>query len=1129
MLKRAISGVMVVLLLLFGTIFGMPMATQAAGNTYYVATTGSDSNSGTISSPFKTIAKAASVMVAGDTCMIRGGTYREVIQPTKSGTAGNPITYKAYAGETVTVSAADKVTGWTLHSGNIYKAQMNWSLGMENQVFVNGEMMHIAQYPNWTDTNVFNPGRANMDSGADLTIAYSGLNKPADYWKGGSVWIRGTWTAQTTTVTASSGNQITIAPLSSSDGRFTGPLAGREFFIFNLLSELDAEREWFYDSSTQAMYLWAPGGVNPSTMNVETKKRIYCIDLTGVSYVNIEGLNTFGGTIRMADNSSNNVVKGIDAKYISHRMNLQNAYEKDDTGVYVGGSNNTLRDSKLAYSSGNLIIVAGSDNKVINNLAHEANYMGTYNANVFIKGKRHLISYNTLYNAGRDLVQLQDVEAVIFEYNDLSLNGLLNHDCGGIYVTKEDGGKTEIRYNRIHDLTVYQDTGIYLDQHSHNFIIHHNTIWNTDFAAIKSSQPGNFVQIYDNMVDGIIKSVFGSAFNNDGYGTWIYNNVATDGYLIDGDAFRYGNTTVGYNQNLYPPAGQNLANPPNPTYAPSTLQNTNRVKNAFFDSNLDSWTKIGAPTAVFYSATYDPINIDNRETRSGYGSVQLGSGQNGVEQLITGLEPNTTYEYSAWARVPFGETVEIGVKEYGDATIYKNVYGNYPNWTRQKVQFKTGPSHTSAKVYIWKSSSGAGLCYGDDAGLIEMNDTVPLIVDNGDPNYSEISGSWLDSNLTGYNGSTTRYAREGASAKWTAPISVARTYDVYMNKIIHSTSDTNTKVEVVHDGVTSAVYEDYSTGTPSWKYMGTFTMTPGQPNYVKVTRGNNSLRADAVKFVASNNSFDPAVFYKIVNKKSGKLLDVANSTNEPGAKAIQLGNLGGESKRWQIMYNGNDYSLVNKNSGMAVDVAGSAITSGAEVVQSPYYGIISQGWQIAAAGNGYYKIINTNSGMVAAVKGGSTADGAEIIQSPYSGNDSQLWNIVLDTGGDAQIVDNGDASYSEVSGSWVDSSVIGYNGSSSRYSVSSGASAKWTAPITAGGTYEVFIYKTISSNSDTNTKVEVVHNGTTSTSYENYSTSTSGWKLIGTYTMTPGQSNYVKITRGNKTVRADAVKFVIVD
>ena len=48
----------------------------ASGATYYVATTGNDTTGdGSFSLPWKTIGKAASVMVAGDTTYIRGGTY----------------------------------------------------------------------------------------------------------------------------------------------------------------------------------------------------------------------------------------------------------------------------------------------------------------------------------------------------------------------------------------------------------------------------------------------------------------------------------------------------------------------------------------------------------------------------------------------------------------------------------------------------------------------------------------------------------------------------------------------------------------------------------------------------------------------------------------------------------------------------------------------------------------------------------------------------------------------------------------------------------------------------------------------------------------------------------------------
>ena len=43
---------------------------------YFVATNGSDSNSGTIDKPFATLDKAQSKVMAGDTVYIRQGTYR---------------------------------------------------------------------------------------------------------------------------------------------------------------------------------------------------------------------------------------------------------------------------------------------------------------------------------------------------------------------------------------------------------------------------------------------------------------------------------------------------------------------------------------------------------------------------------------------------------------------------------------------------------------------------------------------------------------------------------------------------------------------------------------------------------------------------------------------------------------------------------------------------------------------------------------------------------------------------------------------------------------------------------------------------------------------------------------------
>ena len=88
-------------------------AAETFGATYYVAPAGKNTNKGTKDSPFATLNKANSVVNAGDTVWIRGGTYLHTdtnyvkndnmfagIHLTKSGSSDNKrIHYLAYPGE----------------------------------------------------------------------------------------------------------------------------------------------------------------------------------------------------------------------------------------------------------------------------------------------------------------------------------------------------------------------------------------------------------------------------------------------------------------------------------------------------------------------------------------------------------------------------------------------------------------------------------------------------------------------------------------------------------------------------------------------------------------------------------------------------------------------------------------------------------------------------------------------------------------------------------------------------------------------------------------------------------------------------------------------------------------------
>ncbi|MDD5674299.1 MAG: choice-of-anchor Q domain-containing protein [Chitinivibrionales bacterium] len=82
-------------------------ASVAAAAIYYMAPAGSDSNNGSINSPWRSLKKALTVLQAGDSLYARGGTYSVTVTTdnffvnwSAPGTALAPITLSAYPGET---------------------------------------------------------------------------------------------------------------------------------------------------------------------------------------------------------------------------------------------------------------------------------------------------------------------------------------------------------------------------------------------------------------------------------------------------------------------------------------------------------------------------------------------------------------------------------------------------------------------------------------------------------------------------------------------------------------------------------------------------------------------------------------------------------------------------------------------------------------------------------------------------------------------------------------------------------------------------------------------------------------------------------------------------------------------
>jgi hypothetical protein len=80
------------------------LAQAPSGHTYYVASGGSDGNSGTLDAPWATIQHAADVAMPGDTVLARQGVYNEHVRLHTSGnSAQGNITFENYPGETPTL------------------------------------------------------------------------------------------------------------------------------------------------------------------------------------------------------------------------------------------------------------------------------------------------------------------------------------------------------------------------------------------------------------------------------------------------------------------------------------------------------------------------------------------------------------------------------------------------------------------------------------------------------------------------------------------------------------------------------------------------------------------------------------------------------------------------------------------------------------------------------------------------------------------------------------------------------------------------------------------------------------------------------------------------------------------
>jgi PA14 domain/HYR domain/Ricin-type beta-trefoil lectin domain-like/Secretion system C-terminal sorting domain len=196
------------------------------------------------------------------------------------------------------------------------------------------------------------------------------------------------------------------------------------------------------------------------------------------------------------------------------------------------------------------------------------------------------------------------------------------------------------------------------------------------------------------------------------------------------------------------------------------------------------------------------------------------------------------------------------------------------------------------------------------------------------------------------------------------------------------------------------------------EWSGSISLTAGQKYAIKIEyyeRGGGSVAQlswaypGQVKQIIPTSrlcstppcvvTFDPTKCYKIVNKATGKVIDVTNFATGDNAPVSQWTSNGGTNQQWQIVPStvAGFIELRSRHSGDILANHNAAIGSACYM----WHDIdnIAKRWKIECNADGSYKITNQYSNKIIEVLNSSTVDGAKIVIGDYSGAANEQWLI----------------------------------------------------------------------------------------------------------------------------------------
>ena len=543
-----------------------PIVVSADASVFFVATDGSDDNTGTYTEPFATISKAKSVvrslvskgLTAPVYVNVRGGDYYLdaglVFDGSDSGTEQYPITYRAYNGETVNLLGskkldASKITKVTDEKilnklieaparEHLYQVKMSDlgidapALGYNGQnrknVFIldNTELTN-ARWPNLDESggeHTFIGGQA-AELTEDEEGKYNGDSQPIKFnyfddtnrsslweFKENDMFIGGgisyLWAAQVCKIgMLDPENKILKSSENFTYGQATYTAKDDRYLYFeNIMEEIDVPGESYLDRETDTLYLYPAGEITEDSRFSLTTLSSDVINCESGCNLVFDGLNIkeTTGTGALFGGLSNNVtVKNADFAFLG-------VY-----GIRIYGYNKTIENCNFYNIPNSAIMLNGGDKtsltssgNVVNNNVFRA-CSGTCNGAIEVSGVGHIVKNNKFYDYDRDALRCFGVNNIVIEYNEFYDCAQLNSDAGVIYFGRRVGDIGNIiRYNYFHEYGGHVGThgqqAIFTDDGQVGPAIYGNIMYNpvSETSYPFKTHAGQFHWIHDNIFIG---------------------------------------------------------------------------------------------------------------------------------------------------------------------------------------------------------------------------------------------------------------------------------------------------------------------------------------------------------------------------------------------------------------------------------------------------------------------------------------------------------------------------------------------------------------------------------------------------------------------------------------------------